>query len=286
MINLSKVSIIYINYFSKKNLINSLESVKEFYNENFEIIIFNNSKEEILSDLKERYYKIKLINSIENVGYTKGCNLSVKQSNKDYILFLNPDTIIINDFITIGLEFLEKNREAGAVGFKILNPDNTIQKETIRNTPTPMNVLLHLLYLDKLFKIKKPYYHEKYNNINEVEVLSGACMLIRKEAFIDINGFDEKFFLYGDDIDFCIRLRKKGWKIYYLPIESVIHLKGGSLNKFSFKRIYFSHKAMFLFSQKYYSNKILLFSLITIGIFLKFTIFIFISLIISLKNFF
>lgn len=155
MINLSKISIIYINYFSKRNLINSLESLKKIYNGNLEIIIFNNSKDENLFDLKQKYSKIKLIYSIENVGYTKGCNLSVKQSNKEYVLFLNPDTIIINDFISIGLEFLEKNREAGAVGFIILNPDKTIQKETIRNSPSPINVLFHLLYLDILFKIKK-----------------------------------------------------------------------------------------------------------------------------------
>ena len=276
---LKDISIIFINYNSKEVLKKAIISDKKFYDEELEIIIFNNSKEEDLNELKNIYRNIKIIVSDKNFGFTKGCNIAVNNTNGKYILLLNPDVIFINNFLKEGVEFLENNSYVSAVGFKILNPDKSIQKESLRNIPTPLNTLLRFLGLDKFIKLSKPYYDENYEKVHEVEILSGACMLIRKEAFLDIGGFDESFFLYGDDIDLCIRLRKNGYKLYYLPIESVIHYKGGSLNKFSLERIYLSHRAMFLFIKKYYSKNLLLFIILSVGIFIRFLIFIFISLI-------
>lgn len=276
---LKDVSIIFINYNSKEVLKRSIISIKKFYDEELEIIIFNNSKKEDLNELKDIYKNIKIIVSDKNLGFTKGCNIGVKNANGKYVLLLNPDVIFINNFLKEGVEFLENNRDVSAVGFKILNPDISIQKESIRNTPTPLNTLLRFLGLDKFIKLLKPYYDENYEKVHEVEILSGACMLIKKEAFLDIGGFDESFFLYGDDIDLCIRLRKNGYKLYYLPINSVVHFKGGSLNKFSIKRIYLSHRAMFLYVKKYYSKNPLLFFILSLGVFIRFLIFVFISLI-------
>lgn len=276
---LKDVSIIFINYNSKEVSKRSIISIKKFYDEELEIIIFNNSKKEDLNELKDIYKNIKIIVSDKNLGFTKGCNIGVKNANGKYVLLLNPDVIFINNFLKEGVEFLENNSDVSAVGFKILNPDISIQKESIRNTPTPLNTLLRFLGLDKFIKLLKPYYDENYEKVHEVEILSGACMLIKKEAFLDIGGFDESFFLYGDDIDLCIRLRKNGYKLYYLPINSVVHFKGGSLNKFSIKRIYLSHRAMFLYVKKYYSKNPLLFFILSLGVFIRFLIFVFISLI-------
>ncbi len=276
---LKDVSIIFINYNSKEVSKRSIISIKKFYDEELEIIIFNNSKKEDLNELKDIYKNIKIIVSDKNLGFTKGCNIGVKNANGKYVLLLNPDVIFINNFLKEGVQFLENNSDVSAVGFKILNPDISIQKESIRNTPTPLNTLLRFLGLDKFIKLLKPYYDENYEKVHEVEILSGACMLIKKEAFLDIGGFDESFFLYGDDIDLCIRLRKNGYKLYYLPINSVVHFKGGSLNKFSIKRIYLSHRAMFLYVKKYYSKNPLLFFILSLGVFIRFLIFVFISLI-------
>jgi len=276
---LKDVSIIFINYNSKEVSKRSIISIKKFYDEELEIIIFNNSKKEDLNELKDIYKNIKIIVSDKNLGFTKGCNIGVKNANGKYVLLLNPDVIFINNFLKEGVQFLENNRDVSAVGFKILNPDKSIQKESLRNTPTPLNTLLRFLGLDKFIKLLKPYYDENYEKVHEVEILSGACMLIKKEAFLDIGGFDESFFLYGDDIDLCIRLRKNGYKLYYLPINSVVHFKGGSLNKFSIKRIYLSHRAMFLYVKKYYSKNPLLFFILSLGVFIRFLIFVFISLI-------
>jgi len=278
------LSLIFINYYSKESLKNVLFSIKNYYDENLEIIIFNNSPEEKLEDLKEIYLNIKIINSEKNLGFTKGCNIAVNNSNKKYILILNPDILFINEFISYGIKFLEENKDFGAVGFKILNPDGTIQKESLRNFPTPLNTLLRFLNLDSLLKIRYSYFDRELDKSKEANILSGACMLIRKEAFLSINGFDESFFLYGDDIDLCIRLKNKGWKLYYLPIESVIHYKGGSLYKYSFKRIFYSHRAMFLFSKKYYSKNLILLLIIYSGIILRFIFLILISILIRFSK--
>ena len=278
------LSLIFINYYSKESLKNVLFSIKNYYDENLEIIIFNNSPEEKLEDLKEIYLNIKIINSEKNLGFTKGCNIAVNNSNKKYILILNPDILFINEFISYGIKFLEENKDFGAVGFKILNPDGTIQKESLRNFPTPLNTLLRFLNLDSLLKIRYSYFDRELDKSKEANILSGACMLIRKEAFLNINGFDESFFLYGDDIDLCIRLKNKGWKLYYLPIESVIHYKGGSLYKYSFKRIFYSHRAMFLFSKKYYSKNLILLLIIYSGIILRFIFLILISILIRFSK--
>jgi len=278
------LSLIFINYYSKESLKNVLFSIKNYYDENLEIIIFNNSPEEKLEDLKEIYLNIKIINSEKNLGFTKGCNIAVNNSNKKYILILNPDILFINEFISYGIKFLEENKDFGAVGFKILNPDGTIQKESLRNFPTPLNTLLKFLNLDSLLKIRYSYFDRELDKSKEANILSGACMLIRKEAFLNINGFDESFFLYGDDIDLCIRLKNKGWKLYYLPIESVIHYKGGSLYKYSFKRIFYSHRAMFLFSKKYYSKNLILLLIIYSGIILRFIFLILISILIRFSK--
>ena len=278
------LSLIFINYYSKESLKNVLFSIKNYYDENLEIIIFNNSPEEKLEDLKEIYLNIKIINSEKNLGFTKGCNIAVNNSNKKYILILNPDILFINEFISYGIKFLEENKDFGAVGFKILNSDGTIQKESLRNFPTPLNTLLKFLNLDSLLKIRYSYFDRELDKSKEANILSGACMLIRKETFLSINGFDESFFLYGDDIDLCIRLKNKGWKLYYLPIESVIHYKGGSLYKYSFKRIFYSHRAMFLFSKKYYSKNLILLLIIYSGIILRFIFLILISILIRFSK--
>jgi len=278
------LSLIFINYYSKESLKNVLFSIKNYYDENLEIIIFNNSPEEKLEDLKEIYLNIKIINSEKNLGFTKGCNIAVNNSNKKYILILNPDILFINEFISYGIKFLEENKDFGAVGFKILNSDGTIQKESLRNFPTPLNTLLRFLNLDSLLKIRYSYFDRELDKSKEANILSGACMLIRKETFLSINGFDESFFLYGDDIDLCIRLKNKGWKLYYLPIESVIHYKGGSLYKYSFKRIFYSHRAMFLFSKKYYSKNLILLLIIYSGIILRFIFLILISILIRFSK--
>ena len=281
MRNLNNISVIFVNYNSRKELERAIDSLKNFYDESLEVIIYNNSPYENLSSLKEIYKSAKILNSIKNVGFTAGCNKAVKVSNGEYLLFLNPDVEVINEFLSSGIDFFSDNKDFGAVGFKILNPDGTVQKECLRNIPTPINTFLRFFNLDKIFPSSKAYYSLDYNKPQEAHVLSGACMLVRKEAFLDVGGFDEKFFLYGDDIDLCIRLKNRGWKLYYLPIESVIHYKGGSLEKFSIKRIYYSHRAMFLFVKKYYKNPILL-SLLYTGISIRFLVFLFISALFSL----
>lgn len=277
----NNISVIFVNYNSKKELERAIDSLKNFYDESLEVIIYNNSLYENLSSLKEIYKSAKILNSIKNVGFTAGCNKAVKVSNGEYLLFLNPDVEVINEFLSSGIDFFSDNKDFGAVGFKILNPDRTVQKECLRNIPTPINTFLRFFNLDKIFPSSKPYYSLDYEKPQEAHVLSGACMLVRKEAFLDVGGFDDKFFLYGDDIDLCIRLKDRGWKLYYLPIESVIHYKGGSLEKFSIKRIYYSHRAMFLFVKKYYKNPILLLLLYT-GISIRFLVFLFISVFFSL----
>ena len=220
------ISIIIINYLQKDFLAKCVQSIYKNFNKNVEVIIINNSKEENLSDLKEFYPLLTIIEN-ENTGYSKANNLAAKRAKGEYLLFLNADTEILNDF-TEDLVSKFQNVEFGAVGLKLQYKNGRFQNSfglfpailnEFRNRKTELSFKRNNV---KFIKERE----SRYSEIKEVDWVTGAALFIRKNVLNKVGGFDERFFLFYEDIDLCFRLYKAGYKNYFYPYSAIIHHKG------------------------------------------------------------
>lgn len=271
-----QLSIVIVNYNSKLLLEQCLNSIKGATKEleNEIIIVDNNSRDGTKEDLPSKFPGLKFIFNKENRGFAKACNQGFKVASGKYILFLNPDTILAETNLTDCLSFFETHPDAGAVGVRMTDIQKKFLKESKRGDPTPSASFNKLFGLAAIFpksNMFSKYYEghlpEKENN--PVDVLSGAFLMLRKEVFKKLNGFDERFFMYGEDIDLSIRIRQSGYRNYYLGTISVMHLKGGS-TRYNYKYVKDFYGAMNLFVRKHYVNKPFLFRLLLYtGIFIR-----------------
>ena len=262
------LSIIIINYrtyeFTKKT-IDSIINKK--YSFNYELIIVDNaSGDNSLESLKKDYYKkidtglIKFISNNEDKGFAYANNLALKQTNSKYILLLNSDTKIINDCLEKCLKFMDTDKNIGALGCKVMLSNGSLDKACRRSYPNVkvsfyrMTCLSHIFPKSKRFnKYNLTYLDE--NGIYDVDCLSGAFMLLRSEVLSQVGFLDENFFMYGEDIDYCYRIKKNGWKVNYYGEAKVIHYKGASSKKQESKLLYEFYKSMHIFYNKHYEKE-------------------------------
>ena len=223
------------------------------------IIVDNNSNDGIKVHLPSKFPGVKFIFNNENRGFAKACNQGSKISSGDYILFLNPDTVLSETCLADCITFFKTYADAGAVGVKMRDEKGKFLKESKRGLPSPSASFYKLFGITAFFprskKIAKYYQgHLPENENNLVEVLSGAFMMIKKAVFEKVNGFDETFFMYGEDIDLSLRISQLGYKNYYLGKISITHLKGGSTT-YNYKYVKDFYGAMKLFVKKHYNGK-------------------------------
>ncbi len=232
------VSICIVNWNTKELLQKCLRSIKEKTVElTYEIIVVdNNSQDDSVQMIKLDYPDCLIIENKINLGFAKGNNEAVKKASGKYILYLNPDTELITNAIYGMFLFLEKNADFGAVGCKLVGSDGQIQFSCARTFPTPFNQFSYLAMLYRLFPqsrslstVEMNYWDHSGNR--EIDCVSGACIMARKHIIDALNGFDENFFMYAEDVDLCYRIRKESLKIYYLAEESVFHYEGASSKK-------------------------------------------------------
>lgn len=223
------------------------------------IVIDNNSTDNSLEYLTPRFSAIHFIANKENLGFAKACNQGLQQAKGKYILFLNPDTIVPEDCFEKCISFFEAHPDTGALGVRMLDGSGKFLKESKRAFPAPMTSLYKLFGLSKLFPHSKAFsrYHlghldEKENN--EVDVLAGAFMLIRKDVLDKVGSFDETFFMYGEDVDLSYRIQKAGYKNYYFAESSIIHFKGESTRKGTMNYVRMFYNAMSIFVRKHYGG--------------------------------
>lgn len=222
------LSIIIITHNSEKFIKNCIDSVSRQNNITKELIIIDNfSIDNRISTFKKKYIKIRNIVSKTNFGFAKACNQGAKIANGKYLLFLNPDTIIRPYCIKEMIRFLDSKKDAGLVGCKILNPDGSLQP-SCGNFPTIFNIVFDRVpVINKIFKtelIRRDSYYQKEEC---PDWISGSFFLVRKDVFLKLGGFDEEYFMYAEDIDFCYRVRKAGYKVYYNPNAEIIHYDMG-----------------------------------------------------------
>ena len=263
-----KLSIIIVNYNVKYFLEQCLDSVflavkhlvkgiaGQARNDTTEVfVVDNNSSDDSLKYLKPLFPDVIFIENQKNTGFSKANNQAILQATGEYILILNPDTVIGEDSLTNVCRFMDENPEAGAVGVKMMDGYGRFLPESKRGFPSPWNSFCKMSGLSKLFPNSKRYggYHLKYldvNHVHAVDILAGAFMMVRKKAVEKSGYLDENFFMYGEDIDWSYRIARSGYKNFYYP-EPIIHYKGESTKK-DIKYVKHFYEAMLIFFNKHY----------------------------------
>jgi GT2 family glycosyltransferase len=258
------LSILIVNYNTCELTIECLRStLLSSTSYEYEIIVVDNSsKDNSVFEIKKHFPHIHLIENTHNVGFSKANNQAMNLATGRYVLLLNSDTIVQTSTIQTMMDFMENHNNVGASGCKIVLPDGSLDKACKRGFPTPRASFYYAFGFSRLFP-NVPYFNEYqlgYLDADEeypVDCLVGAFMLVRRAAIDQVGKLDEEFFMYGEDIDWCYRIKQAGWDIYYYPRTSIVHFKGASSRRKPYKIIYEFHRAMYLFHKKHYKNKYL-----------------------------
>ena len=256
-----QLSVIIVNYNVKYFLEQCLCSViKACKNITTEILVIDNSS----TDGSEVYLTSKFPSvyfnwSKENAGFAKANNIAITQANGDYILFLNPDTILSEECLEKSIAFFRSHSDAGALGIRMVDGAGNFLKESKRSFPSPFTSFAKLSGLSRIFphsKIFNRYHlgHLSEMENHEVDVLAGAYMMLPKKVINEVGSFDELFFMYGEDVDLSYRIQSAGYKNYYFSQSSIIHFKGESTKKGSLNYVRLFYNAMSLFVKKHYSG--------------------------------
>lgn len=229
-----ELSIIIVNWNSKDYLQRCIASILDSKSEiKFEIVVIDGGSFDGSGEmLKQCYPQVKFIQSDKNLGFAKANNIAFKASSGSHILFLNPDTEVVIPAIDILFDQMKKLSRAGAIGCKLLNADGSIQTSCIQSFPTILNQLLDSEFLRALFPKSRLWGMASLfgatNRPAEVEVLSGACIMMRRSLFEQIGQFSEDYFMYAEDMDLCYKVRQAGYENYYIQTATVLHFGGGS----------------------------------------------------------
>ena len=256
-----RLSVIIVNYNVKFFLEQCLYSVrKAAVSGGMETIVVDNlSTDDSLAYLRPKFPEVSFIANDANTGFGRACNRGLVQATGELVLFLNPDTIIPEGCLTKCLEFFDTHADCGALGVQMIDGAGKFLKESKRSFPSPLTSLYKLFGLSLLFPRSKVFgrYHLGHlpnNETHEVDVLAGAFMMVRRTVLDQTGGFDETFFMYGEDVDLSYRIQKAGFRNYYFADTTIIHFKGESTKRGSLNYVRMFYKAMSIFVRKHYGG--------------------------------
>lgn len=262
-----KLSVIIVNYKVKHYLEQCLRSVAEASRGiAVEVIVVDNaSGDGSVEYLRERFPDVTIIASEENLGFARANNLAIRNSHGQYVLLLNPDTIVAEDTFRDFIGFMDSTPDAGGCGAYMLHTDGSFAPESRRGLPTPFVAFCKMSGLASLLPKSRTFgrYYMRYlneNEVNRIEIMSGAFMFLRRDALDKAGLLDEDFFMYGEDIDLSYRILKAGYNNYFLP-SHILHYKGESTVKSSYRYVHTFYRAMELFFNKHYAHYSILLSL-------------------------
>ena len=253
-----KLSVIIVNYNVRPYLTACLDSVQRALEgiESEVFVVDNHSDDDSVEVISRDYAWVHLINNRENLGFSKANNIAIRQAQGEYILLLNPDTVVAEETLKGVIDFMDQHPKAGGAGVRMHNADGTLAPESRRAIPTPF------VAARKMLGFTKRYYmsYLSWDAPAQIEVVSGAFMLLRHKAIYEVGMLDEDFFMYGEDIDLSYRLLQGGWQNWYLPYD-IVHYKGQSTSKSDFRYVHVFYQAMLIFFHKHYSHLSFFFSL-------------------------
>jgi GT2 family glycosyltransferase len=263
-----KLTVVIVNYNVRYFLEQCLKSVeqagqalKETYgNDALEVfVVDNHSVDDSMRMCRELFPWVIRRELTENIGFSRANNLAIEESKAEFVLLLNPDTVVERETFTSTLAFMEANSDCGGLGVRMVDGSGRFLPESKRGLPTPEVAFYKMAGLSKLFPASRRFgkYHLGYlsaHETHEIDVLSGAFMLLRKTTLDQVGLLDETFFMYGEDIDLSYRIQLGGWKNYYFPGTTIIHYKGESTKKRSVNYVVVFYKAMVIFAEKHFSQ--------------------------------
>lgn len=269
-----KLSVIIVNYNVKYYLDQCIRSVLRAFvlmHTPAEIIVVDNHSADGSVDYLEKRYPqmlypmVRFVRSAHNLGFARANNIAIRQSRGEYVLLLNPDTIVGEDTLKASVDFMDAHEDAGAVGVRMLGAQGRRAMESRRGLPTPMVSFFKMLGFCNRWphhRLFGKYYmgYLPWDEPCQIEVVSGAYCMLRRKALDEVGLLDEDFFMYGEDIDLSYRVLKGGYHNYYLPVD-ILHYKGESTQKSSFRYVYVFYEAMLIFFRKHYSGMTFLLSL-------------------------
>ena len=253
-----KISIVIVSYNVCQLLDECLQSVaRALLGIDGEVyVVDNNSTDNTVETLTPKHPGVHFISNTENVGFARANNQAIRLSESEYVLLLNPDTVVYEPTLRGCLDFMDAHPEAGGAGVRMLTREGTPAPESRRAVPTPWVSMLKMLGFTSRYYMS----HLPWDQPCRIEVISGAFCLLRREALNQIGLLDEDFFMYGEDIDLSYRLLKGGWQNWYLPFD-IVHYKGESTQKTSFRYVHVFYQAMLIFFRKHYGHLSLILSL-------------------------
>ena len=228
---------------------------------NYEIIIADNASTDGTAEmLAQNFPQVRLIQNEENLGFTQPVNQMLAVAQGDFFVLLNPDTQLVEDVFTPLVAYLRANPEVGIAIPKVLNADGSFQAQSRRGEARPAEVFGYFLGLGKLFSRSRKLngYLQSWlpeDEIAEVKAVSGSCMFIRRETWQQVGAFDEQFFAYQEDSDYCLRARQAGWKVMYVPLAKIVHYGGqGGSSAQPVQSIYQWHRSYYLYYRKHFAK--------------------------------
>ncbi len=271
-----KLSIVIVNYNVKYFLEQCLHSVRKATKdiESEVWVVDNHSTDGSLDYLMPRFPEVKFIANIHNVGFSRANNMALRQCKGEFVLLLNPDTIVAESTLREALRFMEAHTDAGSLGVKMLQANGSPAPESRRGIPSPLTAFYKLTGLCRSFPNHPRVGHYYMGGVpwdtpQQIEVVSGAFCMIRHTALDAVGLLDEDFFMYGEDIDLSCRLLKASYHNYYLP-SMILHYKGESTRRSSFRYVHVFHEAMLIFLRKHYAGSSTLLTIpIKISIYLQ-----------------
>jgi len=273
------LSIIIVNYNVRQFLESALNSItKALSGIEGEIIVVDNASDDDSAGMVRRSFpKVIVIENTENLGFARANNIALKRARGRFLLLINPDTVVQEDTINTMLRFFENHPDAGLAGCKILNPDGSFQLPCRRSFPTPWVAFTKVFGLSRVFPKSRLFgrYNLTFLSPDEtyaVDAVSGSFMMIRRDVYERIGDLDEMFFMYAEDLDWCYRVNRAGFKVYYVHSTSIIHYKGESARRSSVNERRMFYKTMQQFVTKHYRHSAAMRLFLSIGIAVRETV--------------
>jgi O-antigen biosynthesis protein len=270
------LSVIIVNYNVRQFLENALTSIsRALTGIDGEVIVVDNASDDgSAAMVREKFPAVRLIESAGNVGFARANNLALKVAQAEFLLLINPDTIVQEDTFRVMLDFFRAHPETGLAGCRILNPDGSFQLPCRRSFPTPWVAFTKVFGLSTMFPKSRLFgrYNLTYLDPDatyEVDAVSGSFMMLRRAVYEKIGGLDESFFMYGEDLDWCYRVRQAGFAIHYVHATQIIHFKGESTRRSNIDEVRVFYGAMILFVEKHFARSRVAWFFLHLGIGLR-----------------
>lgn len=253
-------SVVIVSYNVREHLLDALSALYAAPNVSIEAIVVDNASGDDSADaVAAQFPQATLVRNDANFGFGKASNCGFERSSGQFILLLNPDALVERECVKTLADFLAANPKAGAASPRLKRADGKLDLAARRGFPTPRAALYRFMLLSRLFPRSRRF--NQYNlgylaedEVHEIDAGTAACLMVRRSAIDQVGFFDPDYFMYGEDLDLCFRLKQGGWKIFYVPAAVATHVKGASSRQASSAMLREFHRSMWIFHRKHYAS--------------------------------